>query len=411
MHYLQNFAPSNLNRDDTGSPKDAFFGGTRRLRISSQAFKRAMRQDFKDRKILTPEELGHRSKRLLEKGLVQRLVTGADAIGADQARWAAEAVLLMQGIAFVEEKNEDGKYAISDTKSEALAFMGEQNIARVVNILKSDPDLTERLAKVLSDYREKARKGRGYKGTIGESDAKKKLRGAVGTALGARRKDIEEALDGRRAVDIALFGRMLADLPDKNADAAAQVAHAISTHALRERQYDFYTAVDDLKPDDNAGADMLGTVEFASATVYRYACIDLAKLLENLQGDRELLERGLRAFLYASVFAAPTGKQNTFAAHNLPGLMVQVVRRNASPRNLANAFEKGVRAEGGQGYLAPSIAALADEMRWQNGVFGDAGTARFVAREGGDAVFGEAMPDVAALIDATVTDALKALEA
>ncbi|WP_104992516.1 type I-E CRISPR-associated protein Cas7/Cse4/CasC [Deinococcus sp. NW-56] len=377
LHYLQNFAPSNLNRDDTGSPKDAFFGGTRRLRISSQSFKRAMRQDFGGRQLLQPDEMGVRTKRAHEA--IAELLAGEGRTG-EQRRAAAELALGGLGL------------PVKDGKNQYLLFLGRDELRRVADIIGAH----------WAEFQAAA--------PAPEEGGKKKVskKATLGGDLG---KQLAGALNGSKAVDVALFGRMLADLPDKNADAAAQVAHAISTHALRERQYDFYTAVDDLKPDDNAGADMLGTVEFASATVYRYACIDLGKLLENLQGDRELLERGLRAFLYASVFAAPTGKQNTFAAHNLPGLMVQVVRRNTSPRNLANAFEKGVRAEGGQGYLAPSIAALAGEMGWQNGVFGDAGQARFVAREGGHEVFGEAMPDVTALIDATVADALHALGA
>lgn len=377
LHYLQNFAPSNLNRDDTGSPKDAFFGGTRRLRMSSQSFKRAMRQDFGGRQLLQPEEMGVRTKRAHEA--IAELLK-AEGRSEEQRRAAAELALGGLGL------------PVKDGKNQYLLFLGRDELRRVADIINANWDEFQAAAPAPEEG--------------GKKKASKKA-----TLSGDLGKQLAGALNGSKAVDVALFGRMLADLPDKNADAAAQVAHAISTHALRERQYDFYTAVDDLKPEDNAGADMLGTVEFASATMYRYACLDLAKLLENLQGDRELLERGLRAFLYASVFAAPTGKQNTFAAHNLPGLMVQVVRRDASPRNLANAFEKGVRAEGGGGYLTPSIAALADEMGWQNGVFGDAGQARFVAREGGHEVFGEAMPDVTALIDATVTDALNALGA
>ncbi|MFC6593170.1 type I-E CRISPR-associated protein Cas7/Cse4/CasC [Deinococcus lacus] len=416
LHYLQNFAPSNLNRDDTGSPKDAFFGGTRRLRISSQSFKRAMRQDFAARDILEAEELGLRSKRLLfsedpkERGLVNRLTQGHSPLDMEEARFRAEFALLMNGIAFVEVKDEEDNYVLDDTKSEALAFLGEYNLALLEKFLKSDSEEIQKASSVMREAREKLRRSKGYKGKIGETAAKEKLRKAIATALGNKKKELDNILDTKKAVDVALFGRMLADLPDKNADAAAQVAHPISTHALRERQYDFYTAVDDLKPTDNAGADMLGTVEFASATVYRYACIDLQKLLDNLQGDRELLEKGLRAFLYASIYAAPTGKQNTFAAHNLPALMVQVVRKDASPRNLANAFEKGVQAERGGGYLEPSAKALADEMKWQNGVFGDAGSSRFIARDGKHEVFGQEMESAAALIDATVAEAMQALE-
>ena len=102
--------------------------------------------------------------------------------------------------------------------------------------------------------------------------------------------------------------------------------------------------MDDLKPEDTAGADMMGTVEFNSACFYRYAVVDWAKLGENLQQDSELAAKGLRAFLEGFVVAEPTGKQNTFAAHNPPEFVLATVRRNTAPRNLANAFETAIRA-------------------------------------------------------------------
>ena len=104
-------------------------------------------------------------------------------------------------------------------------------------------------------------------------------------------KEIINAFNRGKAIDLALFGRMLADLPEKNTDAACQVAHAISTHAV-EREFDFYTAIDDLKPDDTSGADMMGTVEFNSACLYRYAVINWDKLVENLQEDGILAKKG-----------------------------------------------------------------------------------------------------------------------
>lgn len=126
---------------------------------------------------------------------------------------------------------------------------------------------------------------------------------------------LEKVLDGGKAVDLALFGRMVADRPELGVDAAAQVAHAISTHKV-DREFDFYTAVDDLNPREEAGAGMMGDVEFYSATLYRYAVVDLKKLLENLQDDRELALKGALAFFKAFALTLPSGKQNSFAAHN-----------------------------------------------------------------------------------------------
>jgi CRISPR system Cascade subunit CasC len=149
---------------------------------------------------------------------------------------------------------------------------------------------------------------------------------------------------------------MLADLPKRNIDAASQVAHAISTHQVSS-EFDYYTAVDDLKPTDTAGADMIGTVEFNSACFYRYANIDISQLEKNLGGDRELVEATLRAFLLASRDAIPTGKQNSFAARNAPAFFFTVVRDRGA-WSLANAFADPVRAGREAGLIEASIRAL-----------------------------------------------------
>ena len=173
-------------------------------------------------------------------------------------------------------------------------------------------------------------------------------------------------------MDVALFGRMLADMPEKNQHAACQVAHAISTHAV-EREFDFYTAVDDLKPEDTAGADMMGTVEFNSACFYRYAVVDWEKLNANLQSDAELAEKGLKAFLEGFVVAEPTGKQNTFAAHNQPEFVAVSIRRNTAPSNLANAFETALRARKDESLTRVSAEKLVDKSKKLRAVYGGDG--------------------------------------
>ena len=114
-------------------------------------------------------------------------------------------------------------------------------------------------------------------------EAKKAAKGAVPAEIS---KALQKVLDGGKASDLALFGRMLADLPDKNRDASSQVAHAISTHKVG-MEFDFFTAVDDLKPEETSGSDHLGTVEFNSACFYRYLNVDVNELRKNLQGDED----------------------------------------------------------------------------------------------------------------------------
>jgi CRISPR system Cascade subunit CasC len=215
-------------------------------------------------------------------------------------------------------------------------------------------------------------------------------------------KYLLKILDGGKAVDLALFGRMLANMPEKNQNAACQVAHALSTHAV-EREFDFYTAVDDLKPEDTAGADMMGTVEFNSACFYRYAVVDWEKLGENLQGDTELAAKGLRAFLEGFVVAEPTGKQNTFAAHNPPEFILVTVRRNTAPRNLANAFETAIRAR--DSLTRSSANALLGKARVLQAAYGGESSA-FVLDLTGAEIGDAAAPaaSLAALIDAVMAE-------
>jgi CRISPR system Cascade subunit CasC len=163
--------------------------------------------------------------------------------------------------------------------------------------------------------------------------------------------------DWTSAPDIALFGRMLAEKPELGLEAACQVAHAISTHRVT-MEMDFYTAVDDLNPEDTAGAGMMGFTGFDSACFYRYARIDWDQLLENLNGDASLARRSVEGFLRAAVAAVPSGKQNSFAANNPPNFLLAVVRRDGMGWSLANAFERPVHSRSDGGLVAPSVAAL-----------------------------------------------------
>ena len=342
IHALQNFAPSNLNRDDTGAPKDALFGGARRARISSQCLKRSIRRYFSglvEQNALATDDVAFRTRRLLDaliKSLVEKGRGEADA--EEKARLALGAMELTV--------KEDGK-------SEYLLFLGQRELSGIANIIHEKWDSITASETVPVE---------------GKKPCKAKKQ-AARNADPELKKALDKVFNGGKAVDVALFGRMLADMPEKNQHAACQVAHAISTHAV-EREFDFFTAVDDLKPEDTAGADMMGTVEFNSACFYRYAVVDWEKLVENLQNDRELATKGLRAFLEGFVAAEPAGKQNTFAAHNPPEFVAVSVRRNAAPRNLANAFEIPIRVKKEESLTKKSAEELAKKARTLQVAFG-----------------------------------------
>ncbi|WP_316668011.1 type I-E CRISPR-associated protein Cas7/Cse4/CasC [uncultured Propionibacterium sp.] len=312
IHVIQNLPPSCVNRDDSGSPKSAVYGGVRRLRVSSQSWKRATRLYFNDH--LNRKELGIRTKRVVEV-LATEIVAQAPDL-AESATALAENMFKAAKI----------KLSVPRGKKEApqepgyLLFLSRSQVSRLAELavvsVRSGEDLDARAAKKI--------------------------------------------LKEEHAIDVSLFGRMVADDTDLNVDAACQVAHAISTHAA-ENEYDFFTAVDDAKQEsrdeEDAGAGMMGTVEFSSATVYRYATVNIDMLRENL-GDDEVALRALEAFLNGFSLSMPTGKQNTFANRTLPDTVVVCVRED-QPVSLVGAFENPVAADAARGYVARSVEALA----------------------------------------------------
>lgn len=363
IHALQNFAPSNLNRDDTGAPKDAFFGGTRRARISSQCSKRAVREYFKGQ---NKAWVANRTKRIVDE-IKKRVAPKLK----DQNGFSEENLVKAIEVA-VSSLGSNKKVKIDkERKTDVLLFLSPKEIDSLEGVIaESYADLLK--AKLSDDVVQR----------------------------------LNDAIDGenrsRLSVDVALFGRMLAVMPEKNQNAACQVAHAISTHAV-EREFDFYTAVDDLKPEDTAGADMMGTVEFNSACYYRYAVVDWEKLVANLQGDADLAAKGLRAFLQGFVEAEPTGKQNTFAAHNPTEFVAVSVRRNTAPRNLANAFETAIRVKKDESLTRKSAEALASKAKDLQAAYGGEGETLVLnlvkADLGG---YGAAMPSLQEILDKTL---------
>ncbi|MBN9494865.1 type I-E CRISPR-associated protein Cas7/Cse4/CasC [bacterium] len=345
LHILQNFAPANLNRDDTGSPKTCDFGGVRRGRISSQAIKRAIRYQFREHQFPLVAS-GERSKRLRNE-VAKALAGRRDQSDAKNAFDAAMAIL---GIL----SEERGDAEESDIRTEVLVFASPTQIAAISDVCDGQWDELQAIHQKLWPSGKTKKPSKDGAKKMGSAD----LKGALW-----------DAIDSARSADLALFGRMLADLPKGNIDAASQVAHAISTHAI-SAEFDYYTAVDDLKPEDTAGADMIGTVEFNSACYYRYANIDLGQLRKNLDGDAELAAATVDAFLAASRDAIPTGKQNSFAAQNPPSLLFAVLRDRGA-WSLANAFLKPVRQDRDTDLAQASAKALDGYWGELTGTYGE----------------------------------------
>lgn len=317
LHIIQNFAPSCLNRDDTNAPKDCEFGGFRRARISSQCIKRTIRTSpiFKE---MLQGHLGFRTK-LLVKLLSDNLKEAK----MDPGEIERVVPKFVEQYCGLDEEN----------KTKVLLYLGQDEVERIASALK------ENWAQLVA--------------TVAEGEA----RGDEKKFVVLAREVAKNAVGATKAVDIALFGRMVAESPTENIDAACQVAHAISTHRVN-MEMDFYTAVDDIS--NETGAGMMGTVEFNSACFYRYSLLDLNQLVKNLYGNRDLALRAVEAFLKASIEAIPTGKQTSMAAQNPPSFILTVVRESGAPQSLANAFERPVIPALGEdrGLVVQSIERL-----------------------------------------------------
>ncbi|WP_371657233.1 MULTISPECIES: type I-E CRISPR-associated protein Cas7/Cse4/CasC [unclassified Streptomyces] len=311
IHILQTLPFSNVNRDDLGSPKTVTFGGTTRTRVSSQAWKRPTR-------LAVEAQIGHQAQR------TRRLpVQIAKILTARQ--WPTDLAELA------------GAQIIRSTDSK----LGLDNGDRTTTSLLFLPDTA---AEILAGIAEKHRD---------------QLEAALGTKAAAKpllpKDDIHEVLRSRNG-SIALFGRMLAEIPGAGVDGAVQVAHAFTTHSTSV-QADFFTAVDDIDQwATDAGSAHMNTSEYSSGVFYRYATLDLDDLTRNL-ADAALARTLATAFVHAFIHSMPSAKKTSTAPHSIPDLVHLAVRTDR-PVSLASAFEKPVQATR-EGWGQPSRDALA----------------------------------------------------
>ncbi|MCC7119617.1 MAG: type I-E CRISPR-associated protein Cas7/Cse4/CasC [Anaerolineales bacterium] len=341
LHLLQNFAPSNLNRDDTGNPKDTEFGGVRRARVSSQAVKRSIR--------LHP---------------VFAKTTNVEP--AIRTRWMTR--LITEALVKSGKKEEEAK-EVANAFSVQYSKLEEKKGHTSVLLYLSKTEIEMAVKSLTEKWK----------------DVTKNLKDSKSPELDTLAKELfKELKDRTSAPDIALFGRMLAEKPELNIDAACQVAHAISTHRVN-MELDYFTAVDDLQKDEESGAAMIGVTAFNSACFYRYARIDWDLLVKNLGGDKELAKKTVEGFLRAAALAIPSGKQNSFAAQNPPDFMLGVVRKDGQSWSLANAFETPVKVGRDGGLMSASIEKLNEYWTKLSKVYGGAGiTSATLSMDGGD---------------------------
>ncbi|MGQ4514262.1 type I-E CRISPR-associated protein Cas7/Cse4/CasC [Streptomyces sp. DW26H14] len=308
---LQSVPAANLNRDDLGSPKQVRYGNASRIRVSSQSWKRVIRHGVE-------RDLGERAAR-------SRMVPVKVRQSLESAGWPSE----LAEFAGAQVAASAGKKGIGTEKqghTSVLLFLPQAAI--------------EELAAVCTQHRDVLEKAQGKKNP--------------GQLLPPAQ--VEEILK-RRTASISLLGRMLAELPDANVDGAAQVAHAFTTHPA-EPQRDYFTAVDDWLGESDTGSGHLDTAEFSAGVFYRYATVNVADLLTNLENDAQAARTVLVSFADHFVNSLPQAKRTSTAPHTRPDLAYLAVRRHR-PLSLAAAFETPVTADQHGGFSQPSRSALA----------------------------------------------------
>ncbi|MEO5917259.1 MAG: type I-E CRISPR-associated protein Cas7/Cse4/CasC [Luteolibacter sp.] len=361
LHILQSFPVSCLNRDDVGSPKSAVFGGVTRARLSSQSLKRAVRLNFNESHY---GDAFHTTRtKLAHEKLVEDLIAGGLSLeSAEPLALEVMSKLVDQAGAAKAKVDRNGRMNMP-----ALIWLSPSQLQAAAAAILANKDTIE-TATAANSTTDKA--------------AKKAAEKALKDALTPVTKAIQKA-GISDAADIAFFGRMVANDPSLNVEGASMFSHALSTHSS-SNEIDFYTAVDDVKQRDGendetegeeAGAGMIGTLEFNSATYYRYTAINLDLLFDKKHlvslpaADRKEV---LRSFIKALLIAIPGARQNSMNAATLPFEVLGIRKIKGQPLQLANAFEAPVKANG-KGLQSASLTAMKEHLEKLEKTWGSLG--------------------------------------
>lgn len=329
IHVIQTLPPSNINRDDTGSPKTAVYGGVRRARVSSQAWKKAMRDYFKDK--ADDGYLGVRSKKIVEY-VAKKILEIDETLSFEEAEKKSLEAFTSAGFTITEEN-----------KLPTLFFLGDRQAGDFARAALDNIKDASTLHKIIKD---------------------------------------------NVSIDIALFGRMIADKDlnrviskenekskkiidngenevsriSLNEDASSQIAHAISTHGV-QTEFDYFTALDDLSKDAKPGAAMIDTIEYNSSTLYRYGNVALHEFYHQMKENKEETKKAIILFVEAFLKSLPSGKMNSFANQTIPSSVVVSLRKDR-PVSLVSAFETPIKTKLSQeGYVNESIEAMFKEYQ------------------------------------------------
>lgn len=366
LHMLVSYPPSNLNRDDLGRPKTALMGGTQRLRISSQSLKRSWRTS----EIFAGELKEHLGIRTRAMGITvkEALVTGVS----------------LTDLLYKKPTGEPGMpTGITDENAHAWAFtiasvFVDKHPKKIAKTSRAGAPLEP---EEMADTKEKKtnvdkRTLQGEQLVFYSNEEIAAIQNLVTMLIKANRGpkagELSNLLDNDcSSVDVAMFGRMLANAPRYNVEAAVQVAHAVTVHEVVVED-DFFTAVDDLNREDtDAGAGHIGETAFASGLFYAYVCINRTLLEENLGGDRksgsrQLAATAIRALIESAATVSPGGRQNSFASRAYASYLL-VEKGSRQPRSLSVAYLAALSEKNQPG---AAITALMDTRKKMDDVYG-----------------------------------------
>ena len=386
LHIIQSVPVACLNRDDLNSPKTAVFGGVQRARVSSQSWKKAIRE-MADKELDTSGQFKGKRSRLF----IEQIFTKLKGLGENDETAKALSVCAGHYLGKLDPKQ--------DGKVKTLVFLSPLEYEIFANLLYSLDDEDKKKLVTAVDSVDTAKladedSDDDAEGEVEKTEKKeKKLSPKAFTKLVSKilKSRVEKAFKGEKketrslpkdAADVSIFGRMVANDHSLTIEAAAMFSHALSTHKV-DNEIDFFSAVDDLQRKEESGAGMTGTLEFNSATYYRFAALNLDMLadsdhLESM--SKEERQSVVRTFIEATIKAVPSARKNTMNGNTLPVYVLGIIREQGHPIQLVNAFESPIRSN--QGYAAKSAELLKAEY------------AKLKDTWGVDAVFEQAIPDV-----------------
>ena len=329
IHVIQTLPPSNINRDDTGSPKTAVYGGVRRARVSSQSWKKAMRDYFKDK--ADNGYLGVRSKRIVEY-VAKKILEIDETLSFEEAEKKSLEAFTSAGFTVTEENKLPTLFFLGDRQASDFARAAVDNVkdaAILHKIIKDNVSIDIAL--------------------FGRMIADKDLNRVISKENKKSKKIIDNGENEISSISL-------------NEDASAQIAHAISTHGV-QTEFDYFTALDDLSKDAKPGAAMIDTIEYNSSTLYRYGNVALHEFYHQMKENKEETKKAIILFVEAFLKSLPSGKINSFANQTIPSSVVVSLRKDR-PVSLVGAFETPIKTKLSQeGYVNESIEAMFKEYQ------------------------------------------------